>query len=151
MTERLMMFIIHTQPNWLLNLGRHLATCLVSGVHFSPSVLQIPSRDVQPCSASGSHYRAKLWDLNKVSNKVIKLVTFGFSLNPKSLDHWLHQSLSQIPSTLDHPISVMFTPDSYQLYSLFKIFQYGKMQVVAAFCYQLFYDPTELKKCMAHQ
>ena len=35
MTERRMMFIIHTQPNWLLNRGRHLATCPVFGVHFS--------------------------------------------------------------------------------------------------------------------
>ena len=34
MTERLMMFIIHTRPNWLLNRAKHLATCLVSGVHF---------------------------------------------------------------------------------------------------------------------
>jgi len=34
MTKRWMMFIIHTQPGWLLNRGKHLATCPVSGVHF---------------------------------------------------------------------------------------------------------------------
>ena len=38
MIERRMMFIIHTQPNWLLNRGRHLAICPVSGVHFSPGM-----------------------------------------------------------------------------------------------------------------